>query len=181
MSTGSGPSDHPAGRPPGGPPHARSGFDGLALGHPLSVVDPSRPSEDTVPSSSVDAPVALQLPFSASSVSVARQQLMAWMRSRGASPEAVEDARVIISELVANALRHATPMADGTLGVSWSLERDALEVSVTDGGGATSPRHVRASATQLTGRGMAIIDALAHEWWSERVDTRTTVHVLMPL
>ena len=134
-----------------------------------------------MPSSSVDAPVALQLPFRASSVGVARQQLMRGMRGRGASPEAIEDARVIISELVANALRHATPMADGTLGVSWILGPDALEVSVTDGGGATSPRHVRAAPTQLTGRGMAIIDALAHEWWSERVGTRTTVHVLLHL
>lgn len=121
-------------------------------------------------------PTTMQLPFAASSVSLARQRLKAFLGDAGGSEESIEDARVVISELVANAVRHARPLADGSLQVSWTLEDSGLQVSVTDGGSGTRPRSVRASTSALAGRGMAIVDALADRWWSERTDCRCTVH-----
>ncbi|MEP7089846.1 MAG: ATP-binding protein, partial [Nocardioidaceae bacterium] len=94
--------------------------------------------------SAVRAPVVLSLPFSASSVPVARQRLKGWMSDLGGSGESVDDARLVISELVANAVRHARPLADGRILVSWTLEGDAIEVSVTDGGSGSRPRAVHA-------------------------------------
>jgi anti-sigma regulatory factor (Ser/Thr protein kinase) len=119
------------------------------------------------------------LPFTPSSVSVARQRLKTWMDDNGTPVEAVEDARVVISELVANAVRHARPLCDGQIHVSWELESRGLQLTVTDGGSGTRPRALQASSSALAGRGMAIVEVLAQEWWSEQGPSRTTVHALL--
>jgi anti-sigma regulatory factor (Ser/Thr protein kinase) len=134
-----------------------------------------------VASSSVRAPITMRLPFTPSSVSVARQRLKTWMSENGGSGEAVEDARVIISELVANSVRHATPLFDGQIHVSWVLDSRGVDLSVTDGGSTTRPRKVNAPSSALAGRGMAIVECLAKEWWSERTGSRTTVHALLDI
>ena len=131
--------------------------------------------------SSVRAPITMRLPFTASSVSVARHRLKAFMKDVGGSGEAVEDARVVISELVANSVRHAQPLSDGQIHVSWTLEDRGLQLSVTDGGSGTRPRTVNAPSSALAGRGMAIVDVLAQEWWTERTGSRSTVHALLHL
>ena len=131
--------------------------------------------------SSVRAPITMRLPFTASSVSVARHRLKAFMKDVGGSGEAVEDARVVISELVANSVRHAQPLSDGRIHVSWTLEDRGLLLSVTDGGSGTRPRTVNAPSSALAGRGMAIVEILAQEWWTERTGSRSTVHALLHL
>ena len=130
-------------------------------------------------SSSVRAPITMSLPFTPSSVSLARQRLKDWMRENGSSGEVVEDARVVISELVANSVRHAQPLADGSILVTWTFEDDGLQLSVTDGGSGTRPRRVKAPSSALAGRGMTIVEVLAQEWWSERTGSRSTVHAVL--
>ena len=130
-------------------------------------------------SSSVRAPITMRLPFTPSSVSVARQRLKDWMGENGSSGEVVEDARVVISELVANSVRHAQPLADGHILVTWTFEDDGLQLSVTDGGSGTRPRRVKAPSSALAGRGMTIVEVLAEKWWSERTDSRSTVHAVL--
>jgi serine/threonine-protein kinase RsbW len=129
-----------------------------------------------VASSSVRAPVTMRLPFAASSVAVARQRLRDWMLDNDGSADAIEDARVVISELVANAVRHARPMPDGQILVTWTMAGSAVELAVTDGGSPTLPRNVNAPSTSTTGRGLAIIEMLAETWWSEQAPDHTTVH-----
>jgi anti-sigma regulatory factor (Ser/Thr protein kinase) len=121
----------------------------------------------------------MRLPFTPASVSVARQRLKSWMDENHSSVEAVEDARVIVSELVANAVRHARPLADGRILVCWSLEDRGLQLSVTDGGSPTRPRTVHAPSSALAGRGMGIVEMLALDWWTERTGARSTVHALL--
>ena len=132
-----------------------------------------------MPSNAVRTPETMRLPFSPSSVSVARHRLKSWMADLGGSHEAIEDARVVISELVANSVRHAQPLADGHILVALSPEDDAVQVSVTDGGGGTRPRNVHASTSALAGRGMAIVEVLSEKWWTERSGSRSTVHALL--
>jgi serine/threonine-protein kinase RsbW len=132
-----------------------------------------------VSSSSVRAPITMCLPFTPSSVSVARQRLKSWMDDNGTADEAVEDARVVISELVANSVRHARPLSDGQIHVSWALECRGLELTVTDGGSGTRPRALHASSSALAGRGMAIVEVLSREWWTEQSPSRTSVHALL--
>jgi serine/threonine-protein kinase RsbW len=127
------------------------------------------------------APVTLRVPFAASSVATARQQLKRWMADRGSSREHIEDARVIVSELVANSVRHAQPMSDGNILISWTEERQGLRLSVTDGGSATRPRKLNASSSALAGRGMAIVESLAVAWWTEQSRSRSTVHAVLSI
>lgn len=123
--------------------------------------------------------MTVRVPFAASSVAVARQQLRAWMRAQGCSRDVIEDGRVIISELVGNSVRHAKPLADGTILITWGRDRRGIRISVTDGGSTSRPRKMNASASAVSGRGMAIVEALAVDWWAEQSRTRSTIHALL--
>lgn len=125
------------------------------------------------------APVTVRVPFAASSVAVARQQLRSWMREQGFARELIEDGRVIISELVGNSVRHAQPLSDGTILITWVRDRRGIRLSVTDGGSSSRPRTVNAPASAISGRGMSIVEALAADWWSEQSRTRSTIHALL--
>lgn len=125
--------------------------------------------------------VSLRVPFAASSVSAVRRDLRTWLKERGSQGERIDDARVVVSELVANAVRHAQPLADGCLVVTWSVGSRGLEISVTDGGSPTTPHTVEAPASATSGRGMSIVETLVTDWWLEHAPSRTTVHTVMPL
>lgn len=125
--------------------------------------------------------VTLRVPFQASSVSDVRRDLRTWMRKRGSTGDRIDDARVVVSELVANSVRHAQPLADGSLIVDWRLDDRRLHISVTDGGGTTDPHIIDAPVSATSGRGMAIVETLVDDWWLEHTPTRTTIHTLMDL
>jgi serine/threonine-protein kinase RsbW len=127
------------------------------------------------------APVSLRLPFTASSVATARSQLKGWMAEHHSSREHIEDARVVVSELVANSVRHAQPLSDGNILVSWAEDGQGLKLSVTDGGGVTRPRKLNTPSSALAGRGMAIVESLAISWWVEQSRSRSTVHAVLAL
>jgi len=101
------------------------------------------------------------------------------MRSQGCASDVIEDARVVISELVGNSVRHAKPLPDGTILISWSRDHRGIRISVTDGGGSSRPHKMHASASAVSGRGMAIVDALAVDWWAEQTRSRSTIHALL--
>jgi serine/threonine-protein kinase RsbW len=125
------------------------------------------------------APVTLRVPFAASSVSIARQKLKTWLVDAGVRRDAIDDARVVISELVANSVRHAQALPDGDIVVSWHMTDQGLQISVTDGGSGTRPRKVNAPSSALAGRGMAIVETLAESWWADRTRSKSTVHALL--
>ncbi len=127
------------------------------------------------------APVHLRVPFAATSVSVARQKLRSWLLDVGVRGDTVEDARLVISELVGNSVRHAHPLPEGEIQVNWGIEDRALQISVTDGGSVTHPRKVNAPSSALAGRGMAIVDTVSERWWADKGHARSTVHAVLPL
>ena len=104
------------------------------------------------------------------------------LHRQGISADRRDDAALIVSELVGNALRHGRPRADGTLLVSWILDGHRLRVEVTDGGGFTRPELRPATDNEMavSGRGLAIIDMLAEAWGSHSDATGTTVWALVP-
>jgi len=126
-------------------------------------------------------PMALDLPFSPESAGVARQQLVEWMQSLGAGDDTRDDARLVVSELVGNAVRHARPLADGTMHVAWTSSGRDLDIAVTDGGALTTPERIEAGVSDLAGRGLSIVETLAARWWVESTRSRTTVHALLAL
>ena len=118
----------------------------------------------------------LVLPHDLASATVARRHVTAMLHRQGISPDRCDDAALIVSELVGNALRHGRPRPDGTLRVRWSLDGHRLRVEVTDGGGSSRPELRPAAQLRMavSGRGLAIIDALAEAWGSHRDDDGTT-------
>jgi len=124
-------------------------------------------------------PICLDLPFVAESAGVARHQLLEWLGSLPTPEEVREDARLVVSELVGNAVRHARPLADGTVHVAWAHCPTGLDIAVTDGGARTEPHQVDAGVSDLAGRGLAIVEAVSARWWVESNRSRTTVHALL--
>ena len=130
---------------------------------------------------SLPGPVALALPFAPSSAGVARAQLMSWLVEMDQPRDVIEDSRLVLSELVGNAVRHAKPLADGTVLVSWNRDATGLDIAVTDGGAITAPHPVQASTSALAGRGLSIVTELSRSWWLETTRSRSTVHALLSL
>jgi anti-sigma regulatory factor (Ser/Thr protein kinase) len=125
--------------------------------------------------------VNLQVPFQAPSASVVRRELRSWLEQKGFQGETVDDARVVVSELVGNSVRHAAPLGLNEIAVSWSLEGDDLVISVSDGGGTTTPQVLSTERSAISGRGLSIVEALVDRWWVDNERGQTTVHVRIPL
>ncbi|MFF3765897.1 ATP-binding protein [Streptomyces sp. NPDC001922] len=84
----------------------------------------------------------------------------------------VDDAVLVLSELLSNACRHGRPLCgDGTgtgsdeVRMAWRLDEfGRVTVEVTDGGGPTRPLPATPSVTARGGRGLNIIRAVAQDW-----------------
>lgn len=133
------------------------------------------------------------LPYVPTSVMDARHRLGEDLRAMGVPQERIDEAALIISELVSNALRHASPLptpanpANG-VGVAWRAEMEAfpgpggwLEISVRDGGSTTMPRVAHPGTSGLGGRGLGIVQHLAGRWGTEMDATTTTVWAVLDL
>ena len=123
------------------------------------------------------------LPYTASSVGVARRLLLSELAEAGVHEATACDAGLVISELISNALRHATPLPDSRVRVSWKLTDDCLEIAVSDGGGPTVPEVNEPAASAIGGRGLGIVDRLSLRWgvFRHQEDGETTVWAALPL
>ncbi len=115
----------------------------------------------------VDIPEQVRVPFVPSAARTARIHLSAFLSQRRLAQPVVDDALVVISELVSNAVRHATPQDDGELGVSWALEREQLLLVVEDGGSVRTPQEISTGPSGEGGRGLSIVSVLSRRWWVE--------------
>ena len=106
----------------------------------------------------------LRVPWELSSGRTARGALVSSLRDLEVDPTVVDEAEIVVSELVGNAVRHARPLPDGKIRVSWTVRAGVVEVEVTDGGGPTIPRPAPRSPLAVSGRGLRIVRGLAHEW-----------------
>jgi anti-sigma regulatory factor (Ser/Thr protein kinase) len=121
----------------------------------------------------------VSIEYAPASAAAARDRLSQELRDMPRS--FVDDARLVVTELVSNALRHARPLADGTVRVSWRYEAGCLEVAVTDGGSPTLPQVARATEDSLGGRGLAIVSAIADDWGIRREGSTTSVWAMLAL
>jgi anti-sigma regulatory factor (Ser/Thr protein kinase) len=104
------------------------------------------------------------VPWRAASVAEVRKVLVEDLQTRSVSEVVVDEAEIVVSELVSNAVRHARPLTDGMLRVHWKVKAGVVEVEVTDGGSDTSPRPAPRTIWAPSGRGLRIVRSLAHEW-----------------
>ena len=106
----------------------------------------------------------LQLPYTASSVGVARRHLTGDLIQAGVYEATACDAGLVLSELISNALRHATPLPGRTVRVSWSLRQESVKLAVSDGGGPTVPMENEPTNWSVGGRGLGIVARLSLRW-----------------
>lgn len=114
---------------------------------------------------------SMAVPHGPAGVGQARHRMREQLRSHGVSDSVVDDAVLILSELLSNACRHGRPLGrhadvgDGDVRAAWHVDRaGGLTVEVTDGGGPTRPVPATPSVTARGGRGLNIISALAEQW-----------------
>lgn len=119
----------------------------------------------------VPASSSMAIPHGPAGVGQARHRMREQLRGNGVSDAVVDDAVLILSELLSNACRHGRPLGrhtdvgDGDIRAAWRVDTGgALTVEVTDGGGPTRPIPATPSVTARGGRGLNIISALAQEW-----------------
>jgi anti-sigma B factor antagonist len=117
----------------------------------------------------------LLLPFTASSVGVARRHLVSDLIEAGVSATAVTDAALVVSELLSNALQHAQPLPGTGIRVAWDLDSDSVRVAVSDGGGSTRPELGEPTPTATGGRGLRIVARLSRRWGALSDEKGTTV------
>ncbi|MCW2785150.1 MAG: histidine kinase, gyrase and HSP90-like ATPase family protein [Marmoricola sp.] len=129
----------------------------------------------------LSGPVSMSLPFDVTSARTVRKALGSWLEHQGAGPYVVHDARLVATELVANAVRHASPLANGKLLVRWRLDEGRLLLTVCDGGSGTVPEVVIAAEEDQHGRGLAIVESLTSRWWVERRPWLRAVHAFVAL
>ncbi|MEV0912853.1 ATP-binding protein [Streptomyces sp. NPDC049967] len=114
---------------------------------------------------------SMAVPHGPAGVGQARRRMREQLRSRGVPDSVVDDAVLILSELLSNACRHGRPLGrhsdvgEGDVRAAWHVDRTGgLTVEVTDGGGPTRPVPATPSVTARGGRGLNIISALAEKW-----------------
>lgn len=128
---------------------------------------PAEPAEAAAEAAETDVPDAilkLDLWFivAAHAVSAARATLavLAEHVDRGF----LEDARLLVTELVSNSVRHAGVGRESAVGLALHLTSDCLAVAVSDPGSGFRPEVVEPHPEQVGGRGLFIVDQLADRW-----------------
>jgi anti-sigma regulatory factor (Ser/Thr protein kinase) len=98
------------------------------------------------------------------SASTVRRTLLFELGEYGCTEDVAYDVALIASELVGNAVRHARPLPSGHLHVEWKVEDDSVRIAISDGGSDHIPTELHVSPTDLSGRGLAIVAAVADDW-----------------
>ena len=75
-----------------------------------------------------DSSRTVRVPWRATSVSQVRKTLVEDLESRSVEGAVVDEAEIVISELLSNAVRHARPLSDGNLRVHWKVKAGVVEV-----------------------------------------------------
>lgn len=134
----------------------------------MSLTDPSPPDQ-----------LEHRLPFDRTAGPAARRLVDEFLSQHDATPARAQDVVIVVGELIANALDHGRPV-EGHLELALERRDDAVQISVRDAGGNGVPRVQTVSVYAERGRGLAMVQAMAREWWCTH-DRGTTVVAVLPL
>lgn len=112
-------------------------------------------------------PGGLLVRHEAASAALVRRRLACDLASYDLPAQAIDDAVLVASELVGNAVRHTSESQSGSLDVSWDIDASGVRVCVGDPGEQV-PRARVAGEDETGGRGLAIVDAMSDDWGFER-------------
>jgi anti-sigma regulatory factor (Ser/Thr protein kinase) len=125
--------------------------------------------------------VPLEVPHGRTGVRLARHTVADQLTAVGVRQEARDDALLVLSELVSNAVTHAAPLPNGRITVGWSVLGDALHLEITDGGAVTSPRARSAALFSGSGRGLDIVRTICRAWGVTEGERSVTVWADVPM
>ena len=129
----------------------------------------------------------LLVPHAATSASIVRHRCVDELRARGIAPSTIDDAALVLSELVGNAVRHGQALDGGGIEVRWQISTGSVRIEVRDGGRgplrheATLPVAGGGSADAESGRGLAIVGMLSSSWGSAFDAAEAVVWADIPL
>jgi anti-sigma regulatory factor (Ser/Thr protein kinase) len=127
--------------------------------------------------SSVDVVLLHQV----TAVADARRALGRYLKRRRVPKNARDDAQLVLSEVLSNAIRYAPPLATGAVRVAWWVDKTGIHLEVTDGRGETEPQRITdAHPESIGGRGLAIVDVLSSEWGVRTSKDSRTVYAVVP-
>ncbi|HSI93660.1 MAG TPA: ATP-binding protein [Jiangellaceae bacterium] len=115
--------------------------------------------------SSLRAALRVPLSTAAGEVSRARRMVSEWIRDH-AVRASEENAVLLVSELVTNALRHGRPPMELRIR---PLRAGGIRLEVLDSAGDDLPIRNLPQPDAVTGRGVGIVAALSNRWGSEPV------------
>jgi anti-sigma regulatory factor (Ser/Thr protein kinase) len=87
-----------------------------------------------------------------------------------------DDAALLTSELVANAVQHAS----GVVGLTAQCTDDGVTIRVTDDDGDALPSQSAASDVEEHGRGLTVVAALAGDWGTAHDGNTKSVWFRLP-
>ena len=113
---------------------------------------------------------SLDLPAAVGSPALARSSLRVLLQAWGVPPPVVDDALLIVTELVTNSVMHAGTPAR----LDATRTATDLRFGVSDSNATTPAARVAATESE-GGRGLALVDALASAWGSLTTSDGKTV------
>lgn len=150
------------------PQQAQTAPAGGARVVPLPVKDRPLTAVPPVPnaaSSARNATVRLQLDCGPEAAAAARAAIS---MLHGCAPrELLDDARLLTSEVVTNAVRHSDAPAGSVVDLEVSASAERVTVEVADEGAGFTPRRRTADQSQGSGWGLHLVERLASDWGVE--------------
>jgi anti-sigma regulatory factor (Ser/Thr protein kinase) len=116
------------------------------------------PDEDATPPLDADA----EVPHRADSIPTARAFLSQLLRGWDVADQVIEDASLLTTELMTNAVQHGT----GVVHLEITVRDGLLHVGVHDGA-VELPVRRDITSSSLEGRGMWLVQGLARDWGSD--------------
>lgn len=115
--------------------------------------------------------VSVEIPAEAEAVAIARDLVGDATLGAAAPQQRIDDLRLLTSEIVTNALRHAGLGAGDTIGLAVEVSGRRVRVEVADRGPGFDPKAVqRPTAEKVGGWGLQLVKQLADSWGVIRND-----------
>lgn len=106
--------------------------------------------------------LSLSLPLRPESASTARHSIDGLQERL--DTDLLDDLRLLVTELVTNAIRHARPSDEPWLRLNVALRHSAIRVEVIDHGPGFVPIAEEPGLEETSGRGLFLVEQLADRW-----------------